>query len=192
MIQILKNALSYPLAKIILLKSIIKIKKIKKPRIILIDIDNTVANTWPSLLENWPNETTRLASLAIFIKMKNLINTLQQNPNCSIFFLTARSYFSRKITYEWLTSNDLIEQHDKLIITRTAADKIEIIKTLCKHCNNKKFYFIDDLAHKYETGKLEFFVDELNQIKLLQQKYPTKINYFGIDTIHKIIKKNSV
>ena len=69
MIQLFKNILSYPVAKIILLKTVIKIKETKEPRIFLIDIDNTVANTWPSLLLKWSNEEGRLKSLAIFINL---------------------------------------------------------------------------------------------------------------------------
>ncbi len=169
MIQLFKNILSYPVAKIILLKTVIKIKETKEPRIFLIDIDNTVANTWPSLLLKWSNEEGRLKSLAIFIKMKYLINILKKSPNNRIIFLTARSYFSRRITYNWLSENGLINNQKNLIITRTAADKIDIIKQLCKECNSKKIYYIDDLAHKYETGKIEFFEKQISEVTRISE-----------------------
>lgn len=160
--QVIKNILSYPIAKFILLKTILRIKLTKEKRIFLIDIDNTVANTWPSLLISWPNEKQRLKGLAIFIKMKLLLDILAISNNNRIIFLTARSYFSRGVTYEWLKENGLINNPKNLIITRTAADKINIIKHLCKVCKTKKFYYVDDLAHKYETGNTEFFNKEID------------------------------
>jgi len=181
--QKVKDILSYPIAFYILIKAKKNICYFKEKRIFLFDIDNTIANSWHSLtLNHWTSENERLKGLAIFLRMKKLLSILQSNKNNKIFFLTARSYFSRATTIEWLTENGILVENSELIITRTAEDKIKIIKALPLN-NFKKIYFIDDLSHKHETMHVEMFEKEIRAIEELAKKHNQTFSYYGKNLI---------
>ena len=108
--QIIKNILSYPIAYFILLKTRKLIIGSSNKRIFLFDIDNTIADSWHSLTLNiWANENERLKGLAIFLRMRKLVTILQKNKNNQVIFLTARSYFSRQTTENWLHENGILQ-----------------------------------------------------------------------------------
>jgi len=150
----------------------------------LFDIDNTIADSWHSLTLNiWANENERLKGLAIFLRMRKLVTILQKNKNNQVIFLTARSYFSRQTTENWLHENGILQTSKNLIITRTAKDKINIIKSL--PLAKLKIFYIDDLSHKHEKGTVEMFEDEINCIKKLEKLNTKNFTYYGKSEIDK-------
>ncbi|HMZ47166.1 MAG TPA: hypothetical protein PLU36_10205 [Chitinophagaceae bacterium] len=182
--QLIKNILSYPIAYFILLKTRKLIIGSSNKRIFLFDIDNTIADSWHSLTLNiWANENERLKGLAIFLRMRKLVTILQKNKNNQVIFLTARSYFSRQTTENWLHENGILQTSKNLIITRTAKDKINIIKSL--PLAKLKIFYIDDLSHKHEKGTVEMFEDEINCIKKLEKLNTKNFTYYGKSEIDK-------
>ncbi|MBX7264373.1 MAG: hypothetical protein K1X46_10025 [Chitinophagaceae bacterium] len=182
--QLIKNILSYPIAYFILLKTRKLIIGSSNKRIFLFDIDNTIADSWHSLTLNiWANENERLKGLAIFLRMRKLVTILQKNKNNQVIFLTARSYFSRQTTENWLHENGILQTSKNLIITRTAKDKINIIKSL--PLAKLEIFYIDDLSHKHEKGTVEMFEDEINCIKKLEKLNTKNFTYYGKSEIDK-------
>ena len=108
---------------------------------------------------------------------------MQKNKNNQVIFLTARSYFSRQTTENWLHENGILQTSKNLIITRTAKDKINIIKSL--PLAKLKIFYIDDLSHKHEKGTVEMFEDEINCIKKLEKLNTKNFTYYGKSEIDK-------
>ncbi|MBS1671490.1 MAG: hypothetical protein JST94_08570 [Bacteroidetes bacterium] len=153
----------------------------------MVDIDNTIADSWHSLMPPyiWPNEQERIKSLATFIGMNFFLTTILKNNNNQVIFFSARSIFSYKTTCNWLKSNGLITNNNQVVITRTASTKYFFIKNI--FFKVKKIIYIDDLSHKHETGQIVLFENVLRNIKKLARKN-TSIIYLGIPFIEKINK----
>ena len=97
----------------------------KNKKIFIFDLDNTIANTWPSFLQNYKNDFERLQSLSVFFNMKKYIDGVSNEDNI-VIILTARPYWSYKITQEWLLQNDI--KFSALILVASPIDKIKLLK----------------------------------------------------------------
>ena len=82
------------------LKFILLVNK-EAEKIYIFDIDNTIANTWPSFLQSYETLEERLSSLAVFHKMREHILDISSK----VIFLTARPY---NLTFTWLKNLELI------------------------------------------------------------------------------------
>lgn len=183
--QQLKELLAYPFKIILLIRFKILINKNRRKKIYLVDIDNTIADSWHSLkLHIWKNEKDRLQFLAVFIGMRKYIQQLMLDKNNQIIFFTARSLFSRKVTMQWLIDMGLNVNNNQLVITRNAAWKIDFIYAL--KLSKYHITYIDDLSHKHEKGKIEFFENEINSIENLQKKFSNNFNYINAREINAI------
>lgn len=145
-------------------------KAVNKNRLFLFDIDNTLADSWHSLLiSGWKNQNRRLASLAVFLRMRRLVLLLQKSPFNQIVFITARSNYSWMTTHRWLDSIGISVSRFSVIVTRTPDEKVELLR-LIRKINT---YFIDDLSIQHETGNPQIRTD---LIKLIQQ---LPLRYYG-------------
>ena len=183
--QQLKEFLAFPFKIILLLRFKKLIKNANNKNIFLVDIDNTLADSWHSLkLRIWKNENDRLQYLAVFIGMKTYIQQLMANENNHVIFFTARSLFSRKVTMQWLNNVGFTINHNQLVITRNAAWKVDFINSL--ELNKCNITYIDDLSHKHEKGKVEFFENEIKSIDDLQKKFSNNFKYINAKEINVI------
>lgn len=146
----------------------------RRQRLIMFDIDNTLADSWPSLLINtWSDQNQRLRHLAVFLRMRRLVLALQQSPFNHVVFITARSNFSWRCTHAWLASIGIRVNPWAVIITRTADDKLDLIRA----AKAPVVYLVDDLSAEHETGQVVIRNDLIEQI----QRLP--VRYFGKDQI---------
>jgi hypothetical protein len=145
----------------------------KNSSIYLIDIDNTLANTWPSLKDYvYKSENYRYRSLPIFIGMRNFIND-RVRRNTKVIFISARSYFNYYATARWLFDNGL--PGHQLILVPNADSKLDyIIELLYRSIN---VVYVDDLSHSHELGTVELYEDLILGLKELP------IQYLGINEI---------
>ena len=148
------------------------------PRYFFFDIDNTLADAWPSFLIPWKSQQERVASLAVFMGMHRWVSSLQQYPNNKIFFITARSYTTWLITRNWLRSNGLNATWSNTIITNSPEEKLGIIRQTTAPGNH--VYWIDDLSYNHEHGEVRYYSHLIERIK------ETRIRYFGASTIKHI------
>lgn len=133
-------------------------------KIAFIDIDNTLADTWPTLVSFKGNHLTRLASLQSFPRMVKMVNSLYEK-GWYIILLTHRTLQQRKVTEQWLSKEKIL--HHQLIITSSPEEKIEVIK---QFDNASEIFVIDDLSFGHETGKVQLYqevIDALNKMKLI-------------------------
>ena len=156
------------------LKFILLINK-EAEKIYIFDIDNTIANTWPSFLQSYSTLEERLLSLAVFHKMREHILDISSKGN-KVIFLTARPYNTYSLTFTWLKNLGLIKNKDDLFLVSKPLEKIDLLKKI-----NKEVYFYDDMTYNHEKGEMKYYE---NEIRLLGQL--SYVKYYGLSDINKI------
>lgn len=185
--NVVKNIILYPFSYYKRVQTSLKINQTNNKRIFIFDIDNTVADTLPSLeVQHWKNESERVKTLAIFIKMHRLLKVLYSNKNNKIFFLTARSYLSFDATFFWLKEMNIPVEKDEVIITRTAKEKKRIFQNL--NMASLNIYYFDDLAYLEKNNRLILYNDLIDYFTNLSNQ--NKIKYYGLKELNKFIHKN--
>ncbi len=145
----------------------------KTEKLIIFDIDNTLADTWPSFLSDWKSEEERLLSLPVFDGMRRLVHLEVKNGN-RVLFLSARNPKYHFITREWLDKNGF----DKIpfILVENPKDKIYFIKNAPGILD-----FYDDLSFNHENGLVIFYQSLIDQVKDIGN-----VRYYGYEHIKRV------
>lgn len=147
-------------------------------QILLLDIDNTLADTWPTINQSWNSESERLSKLN---PLESVISHLFKNYSPKEYqwvFLSSRSYFSHYVTICWLKRNKMPAGWKNVILVQSPMEKIDLIN---KYVKNKIVYF-DDLSYNHENGEMKFYEKQIELIKI--NNY---VEYHGYAEILKII-----
>ena len=72
--------------------------------LVVFDIDNTVADTWPTLVDNHQSSWNRLSSLKAFEGVVNLIRDFSISGE-KVIFISARDNRFHFLTRKWLVKN---------------------------------------------------------------------------------------
>jgi hypothetical protein len=139
-----------------------------------LDIDNTLADTWPSLNQNWHSEAERILNLR---PLEPVIRHLLENYSFEKYqwvFLSSRNYFNYCATFYWLRNNNLPATRKNIILVQNPMEKIELIN---KYVKRKVIYF-DDLTYNHENGERKFYKKEIELLKLNRN-----VEYHGIEEI---------
>ncbi len=152
----------------------------RRKYIYFVDIDNTIANTHPTLLDSDLSDKERLLSLECIMPMVDLI-IRNQSHNRVFIFITARSYFNYEVTRKWLRINGLPNNHGNVILVKDAKHKVDLIaSTYVAH----RTIVIDDMSYNHELGTVKFYD---RQIYILKQ---LKLKYLDHHFIHKVVDGN--
>lgn len=143
------------------------------------DIDNTLANTWPSFSVGYANEQTRLEMLSIFVNMRAWLLHIHQSRKSKMLFLSARSFRHYLTTINWLKGNQLEAGLFNVFLVMSAKDKVQLLKKIEKFCG--RIYYVDDLSYGHETGQVSFYQDVIAAVKNIG------VNYLGYEEIQHII-----
>jgi hypothetical protein len=142
-------------------------------RVYLVDIDNTLADTWPSLQHYvYRNERHRYQSLSVFIGMRNYILSKLRNHD-RVVFLSARGYFNYRTTQQWLVSCGILA--DELILVANAFEKLFYVHALIS--GGLEVIYVDDLSYNHEYGEVRLYDDLICSLNKLP------ITYMGIEQI---------
>lgn len=147
--------------------------------IYIFDIDNTIADTWPSLIVKYHNEKSRLLNLPFFQKIKEILLRLDSDKNVKLIFMTARHYRYFFITYRWLKNLGLSVNYKDVIIVSNPAEKLWLLKRIK---TNKLVYYFDDLSYNHENGEIKFYHQEIKDLENLP--FICHIGYHKIKEIH--------
>lgn len=147
----------------------------KNKKIIIFDIDNTIANTWPSLLMSFKTEKDRLISLPRFEKVLNLAQD-HILANEKVIFLTARDYKLYSITLKWLLNIGISKPN--LIMVSKPYEKIKLLRSI----PNKRIILYDDLSYNHENGYVKFYdkeillISQMKNVEYLDYNYLIKLH----------------
>ena len=140
------------------------------------DIDNTIADTWPSLVAEYPSERTRLLTLEVFEGMQKIIMNLQSR-NIEIFYLSNRSVLSYLVTIRWLRLMGFQASVSNVMLVNAPVEKIRILEKLSA---KRRIKYIDDLAYGHESGAIKLYVEVIEKLSSL------RLRHFGKNVVDRI------
>ena len=154
--------------------------KKSRSRIVIIDIDNTIANTWPTLLQDWDNESQRIYSIEPIFSVIDYINHYYPESSYTRIYLSNRSYFYFFDTYKWLKKVNMNTNFNVVFVPKPE-HKINLFK---KH-HEINFIYFDDLSFNHEKGNVLYFDKEISYVNMNKN-----IKYYGHKKILSIIENS--
>jgi len=152
------------------------IKKINhKNELVIFDLDNTIADTFPYLQNRNLKEV--YSKVTIHSGMTNILEECLMTKK-KVIILSARSFKYHSITKNWINRNLSKIQEIPLFLVPLAEDKLPYLNKALEHTNRITYY--DDLSYNHENGKVKFYENLITQVKQLP------INYIGYNEINYI------
>jgi phosphatidate phosphatase APP1 len=133
--------------------------------LLICDIDNTIADSWPSLVQKTNNETFRLLHLPV---LQGTVNWLLQQKK-PVVYISARHFVRKAVTAKWLQKNQLPYPKGHLLLVQKAADKMVFLQMAL--AAQKKLTYIDDLCYEQETGQPKYYTSLISQIRQMPLTY---------------------
>jgi phosphatidate phosphatase APP1 len=133
--------------------------------LLICDIDNTIADSWPSLVQKTNNETFRLLHLPV---LQGTVNWLLQQKK-PIVYISARNFLTKNVTENWLQKNNLPYKKNHLFLVQKASDKLFFLQMAL--ASQKKLTYIDDLCYEQETGQPKYYTSLISQIRQMPLTY---------------------
>jgi hypothetical protein len=160
-----------------------KVKKFYKqypsPGILVLDIDNTIADTWPAIrdrgAEKWHH-------FSLFKKLRpfqeRITFFISRYPASPIIFLSTRNIVYYKTTKRWLLQSGFNNRNFLLILTLKVEDKLKYLEILQNQY--KKVIYCDDLSYNHEHGEVKYYQHVIDKVADM------KLEYWGFTEINAI------
>ncbi len=153
-----------------------------KKKIVFLDIDNTLADTWPTLVpgKSYPSERVRLQGL---LPLSGSVAYVEKHfqPEFHRVFLSHRSFLSFQITKTWLRQQGLMRPGDQLFLVTKVSDKEWFFKYAASARGFSDVVVMDELSFGHELGKGPSFYEQV--ISRIQS---APIQYLDYDFIQKL------
>tara|TARA_B100001250_G_scaffold412378_1_gene443427 strand:- start:10383 stop:10916 length:534 start_codon:yes stop_codon:yes gene_type:complete len=141
-------------------------KQNKSQKILVLDIDNTIADTWPNLALYKKDRRSFYLNLPL---LKNSINYIKSKySKLPIIFLSNRNFINYNLTHKWLIKNNFDTKEFILILTQKPDDKISFLNIIL---NSFSVIYFDDLSYNHENGKVLFYNDVIKKVRKLDLIY---------------------
>jgi FMN phosphatase YigB (HAD superfamily) len=102
---------------------------IEHKKIVFIDIDNTIADTWPTIGNKlYKNEFERNLNIPIHQGMRKHIDNNYKHNDYYLVYLTARNYRLIPITHKWLNKHDFTNINSSVVVVSHPKYKLYFIK----------------------------------------------------------------
>lgn len=148
----------------------------REKTIYVFDLDNTLGNTYPTLINRNFNELERLKNIEPFERMCRLANSIAQSPSRTVFVLTARQYSTQQVTEKWIENAGIAISAAHIFIVLSPMQKVWLLHVASFYC--KRIVFIDDMSFNHENGVVKFYEKAINAL-------PKRVKYIGYATIKK-------
>lgn len=135
----------------------------------VVDIDNTVAHTWPSFAGGHATEAQRLASLPPLEGMCSRVRAA--GPSVKVLFLSVRPYGAYCATRRWLARQGLPAGLSSLALVESPAEKLRLLRLGLAANPGRDVEYYDDLSRGHETGSVEFYADLIAEARRLPLRY---------------------
>jgi FMN phosphatase YigB (HAD superfamily) len=148
--------------------NLLKYEKIKNNEVYIFDLDNTLADTWPTLKADFESEYDRILNIEPINNIVDIFNEFNFN-NKDVYILSARSYDKYFVTKSWLKKNTNFRKFNRLILVPNVTDKLNILKKINRFYI--KIYYYDDLSYNQENGETLFYRDVIEKVKNIVNKH---------------------
>ena len=153
----------------------------KKRRILIVDIDNTIAHTWPSHTYKYDSYSQKYSSIAVLWKVFQQVREYQKKKDC-IIFLSARAFYLYFITRTWLQSSGMKVDLLQLFLVTSARKKINFLRYASKI--GLEVTYLDDLSGNHESGEVCLYSDIIDEVRCIKG-----VKYLGYDFINSLTCK---
>jgi hypothetical protein len=154
------------------------LKRSNSKKIWIVDLDNTIANTWPLRKKAYDDKR-------IFQEVRafeGLLQYLYRNIHSKDLFiiLSARPYSYLKITKKWIRSCFSGTLNPKVFLVEAPLHKLKYIELSIKH--GFKVIYMDDLSYNHENDDVRFYQEVIDKVNKLP------IKHIGYEEILKLQK----
>jgi len=122
-------------------------------RLWVLDLDNTLADTWPSFLGEHPSERARLAGLEPLAGMIEATHHAARREGAGTVVLSHRAIRHWGVTRSWLRRHGITLRWWELVLVDSPADKVAHLRRWCSAGCDVVYW--DDLTHGTERGREE-------------------------------------
>lgn len=144
--------------------------------LVVFDLDNTLADTFPYLLNG--NLKQVYLNLPAHIGMLKIVDEYIK-LNKSVIIISAREYRHYFITKSWVKQKIKSKKRIPVFLVPNAIDKLPYLHKASKAISNITYY--DDLSYNHENGKVMFYTDVIERVREMSIKY---IGYAEIGLIN--------
>ena len=155
----------------------------------VVDIDNTIADTWPTLLPQnrlqFPSDQARILEIPPLAGMKARFDSL--TPQTRVIFLSARTYWSAWVTKKWLAQQGFSKPDSVLVLVEHPKDKVALLRKVLgeRRPPQYKITFFDDLSYNHENDAIRFYEPEIAEIHQLPIQYIGYAELLHINNVQK-------
>lgn len=129
--------------------------------VVVLDIDNTLADSWPSFLRPFDNHRARLANLEVLPNIKQAVHDPAVGDGATIVYLSHRNLWEWPVTYRWLRTHGFVVRADRLLLVPSAAAKVPLVRRMAE---GRTVTMWDDLSFGHETGEVRFYDDVIESL----------------------------
>lgn len=141
--------------------------------ITVLDIDNTLADAWPTLQRDWPSDRARQRAMQPLPGMKPAAYDTAIGP---VLFLSHRNWWDWGLTRRWLAAHGM---RGTLVLVASARDKIAHLEVLVGTGGPVTYW--DDLSHGTEHGSTQLYDEVIDAVRRLG------VEHHGRDEIEAIV-----
>ena len=156
---------------------LLKYEKTKNNVVYIFDLDNTLADTWPTLKADFKSDYDRILNIEPISNIVDIFNEFNTNKK-DVYILSARSYDKYFVTRCWLKRNTNFRKFNRLILVPNVRDKLTMLRKI--NIFYKKIHYYDDLSYNQENGETLFYQDVIEDVKNIVNKY------YGLDYIQSL------
>jgi len=149
--------------------------KQKKTFIAIFDIDNTLADSWPTYCMNFISQKERLIHIKPFPRMTQVVQDYYLK-GALVFFISARRYRDYRVTRQWLINQKIYRGN--LIIVNSPEEKLKFLR-LASQYGAVDYY--DDLSYNHENGEVKFYETCIRKVCMIPS-----VRYFDYHQIRKL------
>ena len=136
--------------------------------IVALDIDNTLADAWPSFLGSWANEGDRLASLPVLHAVKAAAHDAPIASGHQPVFISHRNLWHWPVTYRWLRRNGFAATRSNVVLVAAPSHKLEHLRRCSE---GRDVVYWDDLSHGHESGTVGYYDEVIAAVRDLPVDY---------------------
>lgn len=149
------------LALAVLQITLIRASTRRGDEVIVLDIDNTLADAWPSFLRPFDSHRARLANLEVLPNIKEAVHDPAVGDGATIVYLSHRNLWEWPVTYRWLRTHGFVVRADRLLLVPSAAAKVPLVRRMAE---GRTVTMWDDLSFGHETGEVGFYDDVIESL----------------------------
>lgn len=129
--------------------------------VVVLDIDNTLADSWPTFLQTHRSQRQRLASIEPLPAIKAVAHDAPLAAGATVCFLSHRNLWEWPVTRRWLRTHGYAARWWNVVLVPSAASKVAHVARLARGHDVTVW---DDLSHGHETGEVVFYADVIAQL----------------------------